>query len=360
MVREPRSVNAHLCLTLAGAATCLSCASCTDLLLAKYRDPDYLENHRYRLGEQYISVGGLELCYQEQGWGEPLIILPGLATSVDFWQLNVPVLARSYHVLALDLPGFGKSAKPDVPYDLDWFCDQILLFMDAKGIHRASFIGDSMGGQLAMMIAHRHRERVDKLVLTGSCGAWPPPSRLVTAALNALWNESIVTDHLRRTWPSTFTGLFRRQTEVTRDLLRYQMAIRAEGSGYAPEGRASARAMRSIFFHSCRSCLGDLSQPTLLIWGQHDHIHLFSEAATLRMGIPDSRLVVVPDAAHAVMIDQPETFNRLILAFLKDGTRAICDDFGGHRLPGVPARPADPNSQALSMPPPTSSAASGR
>jgi len=327
-----RAANYSVWLGMVGLPVCLSCASCTDLLLKKYVDNDYLQTHQYRLGEQYIEVGDIELCYQEQGEGECVIILPGLATSIDFWQLNIPALAQAHRVLAVDPPGFGKSDKPDVPYDLDWICDQIVLFMDAKGARRASLIGGSLGGQLAVMIAQSHPDRVDKLVLMGSSGAWPKPSLLVTAALRTLWSEAVITDHMRWTWPDMYQELFLRQTEVTRELLHYQMAIRAEAPRYASEGRASARALRSIFFHSCRDYLGDIAQPTLLVWGCRDNIHLFAEAAAFRKAMPDCRLVVVPDAAHEVMLDQPETFNRLVLAFLKDGTWAISDDFGDHKL----------------------------
>jgi pimeloyl-ACP methyl ester carboxylesterase len=320
------------CFALAGVVACLSCASCTDLLLKKYSDNDYLQQHQYRLGEQYVEVGGVKLCYQEQGQGDCLVILPGLATSIDFWQLNVPALAQSHRVLAVDPPGFGKSDKPDVPYDLDWICDQVVLFMDAKGVERASLMGASLGGHLAVMIAHSHPERVDKLILMGSCGAWPEPSFLVTAALRTLWNESIVADHMRRTWPDTFARLIRRQTEVTRELLRYQMAIRADGPRYWPEGRASARALRSIFFHSCRGYLSDVRQPTLLVWGESDRIHLFGEAKTFRTTMPDCRLVVVRDSAHQVILDQPTIFNELVRHFLDSGTAGVQDDFGGHKL----------------------------
>ena len=225
------------------AVLALSCTSCTDLLLARYRDDALLARHTYRLGQEYLDLGDLTLCYQEVGQGDPVIILPGLGTSIDFWQLNVPSLAEHFHVLAMDLPGFGKSDKPDASYDLLWLSRQVLAFMDAKQIERAHFIGGSMGGHLGLLLALHHPDRVGKLVIMGSSGMWPHPGGLADLALKTLWSEWLVADHLRRAWPDIYWKLSRRQPPITHDLFRYQMAVRADSRRYAPEGRAAARAL---------------------------------------------------------------------------------------------------------------------
>ena len=323
--RRAENLVRRMRMCLACAALASATTGCTELMLAPHRDDAFLSDHRYALGEQYLTTNGLRVCYQEAGEGDTVIILPGLATSIDFWQLTLPALAQQHHVVAVDPPGFGKSDKPAATYDLPWICDHIVSFMDAKRIGRATFIGGSLGGQLAMLIALEHPERVDGLVLMGSSGAWRPPGVLLTGALRMLWNDAIVVDHLRRTWPHTFAMLFLHDGPVIQSLFHYQMSLRANLRQYWPEGQAASRAMRSIFFHSCLDRLPDLHQPVLLIWGEQDQFHLRSEALTLRAGLPDSRLVVVPDAAHEVMLDQPEVFNRLVLSFLAAGTSGIED-----------------------------------
>ena len=308
-----------LCAALVGAS------GCTELMLASYRDDEFLDDYQYVLGEQYLEVNGLRVCYQEYGQGDTVVILPGLATSIDFWQLTIPELARSYHVIAIDPPGFGKSDKPRLAYDLTWVCDQVVAFLDAKQIKHASFIGGSLGGQFAMLIALNHPERIDRMVLMGSSGAWPEPGFLLAGAFKTLWSDAVVVDHMRRTWTQTFPKLFLHHGPVVQRLFRYQMALRANLRAYWPEGRASSRAMRSIFFHSCLDWLADIHQPALLIWGAHDEIHPREEGAALEAGLPDARLVVVADAGHEVMLDQPETFNHLVLSFLQGGPAAIAD-----------------------------------
>jgi pimeloyl-ACP methyl ester carboxylesterase len=309
------------CATL--SALSLLATSCTDLMLARYRHDDLLRDYRYALDEQYVDVGGLKLCYQEKGQGENVLIIPGLGTNIDFWQLSIPVLAEQYRVLALDPPGFGKSDKPDVSYDLQWLSEQIVAFMDARKVERTSFIGASLGGHLALMITLAHPERVNKLVLMGSCGAWPRTGFLLDATIKMLWNDAMVTDHLRRNWPTIYDRMFDRQTELTQRLFRYQMAVRARMSTYADEGRAESRSLRSIFYHSCRDRMSEIKRPALLIWGQHDQWHLPNEAAYFRSHLPDSRLVVVQGSGHEVMIDQTEVFNKTVLSFLAGGTQAV-------------------------------------
>lgn len=297
---------------LAGASS----VSCTDVLLSRYKNEQLRTQYRYALGEQYVEVDGLKLCYQEQGQGEPVVILPGLGTSIDFWQLTIPALSKQHRVLAMDLPGLAKSDKPDVSYDLDWMTDRIAALLDAKQVYRAHFIGGSMGGQLVMMFALKYPERVDKVVLMGTSGVWPKPGILLDFGLKYLWSATIVTDHMRRNWPDIFVRIVKHQTPVARRILAYQMSVRAVGSAFRAEGRAAASALRSIFYHSLRDRLGEIRNPTLLIFGESDPIHVPADGRYMADHMPNAKLVVVPDAAHEVMLDQPEVFNSLVASFL--------------------------------------------
>jgi pimeloyl-ACP methyl ester carboxylesterase len=216
-------------------------------------------------------------------------------------------------------------------------CDKLIAFLDAKQVNRATFIGGSMGGHIGLLMALNHPERVDKLVMMGSTGAWPPPGILLDLALKTLWNEHLVTDFLRARWPKLFSMMFKYQTEMTRRLFEYQMAVRADYGLFAPEGRAATRQIKSIFYTSCRGRLAQVKVPVLLVWGESDQIHPPRDSTRyLREHLPDSRLVVVRDSGHEVMIDQPAIFNRLILTFLASGTRDIVDQWPKQSSPAAP------------------------
>lgn len=302
-----------------GLAAVTLCASCTDLQLRRYRNDQLLREYRYTLGEKYIEVDGLRLCYQELGQGrETVLIMPGLCTSLDFWQKNIPALAERYHVVAVDPPGTGKSDKPDVSYELSWVVERLVAFMDAKGIRRAHLMGGSLGGQFALMIAMDHPDRADKLVLMGSCGAWPRTGPLLDLAIRLFWFDAIGLDHVRRNWPTIFHDIVGSDGPVVQRIFEYQMAVRAVETEYAAEGRAASRMLRSIFYTNLRPRMHEVQRPVLLVWGEHDRIHLLSEAKYFARHLPNSRLVVVPDTAHEVILDEPDYFNRLVLAFLAD------------------------------------------
>lgn len=323
---ERLSCFAGVCLAALVGLSNIACT--TDLLLSGYARPELLDAYRYELGERYVEINDLTVCYQQHGEGETVLILPGLLTSCDFWKLNVPALAEHHRVYVLDYPGIGKADKPDVPYDLPWIRDQVIAFMDRMKIQDANLIGASLGGHLAMMIALEQPQRVRKLALMGSSGAWTRPSLPVTVALNSLWNEVLVCDHLRRHWPVIYGRMFETRPQPAEALFEYQMALRARCCTFWPEGRAATRILRSIFFHSVLDRLPALEQPTLLIWGEHDQWHLLSEALTLRMQLPNARLVLVPDSGHQVILEQPTIFNQLVVAFLDRGLPAIQDTPG--------------------------------
>lgn len=316
----------------------LAAAGCTDALLARYRNDELLRSHRYALGERYVKVGDLRVCYQDFGRGDPVIILPGLGTTIDYWQLAIPALSTEHRVLALDLPGFGKSGKPDTSYEMHWLVDRIRDFMDTQGVERASFIGGSMGGQLAVLMSLRHPERVDKLVLMGSSGNWPKPGPLLDFGIRLVWSDATVTDYLRRNWARIHHRILIRQTPLTAHIFRYEMALRANRDAFFGQGRASARALRSILYTQVRDELHRVTAPTLLIWGAHDPVHPVEWAVHFRENIPNSRLVVVRDAAHEVMLDAPEAFNETVLRFLDGGVAAVADQYPGN----VPPDRSDP------------------
>lgn len=301
-------------------------SACTDLQLRKWRNDALIDSYRYQLGEQFVEVNGIRICYQEFGGGPTVVILPGLGSNLDYWADAVAFLAASNHVIAIDAPGYGLSEKPDGTYDITWMAEQIVAFLDAKSIARATLMGQSMGAHLAVIIADRHPERVDKLVLEGSIANWPTAGPILAGGFRYIWNDAVTMDHLRRNWPDIVTKLSIHDTPARERILRYQMAVRANGERYRPEGLSSSRTLRSILLTSLRERLATICIPVLLIWGANDRIHSVDNGIELRSLLDDSRLVVIADAGHGAMMDQPGEFSRLVQRFIEGGTDAIRDD----------------------------------
>src|SRR3954453_16073104 len=146
-----------------------------------------------------VVANGIETNYLEDGSGDDTVLLihgsgPGV-TSYANWRLVIPALATKFRVIAPDMVGFGFSERPkDVQYNVQTCADQTVGVMDALGIEKASLVGNSFGGAIALRIATQHPERIDKLVLMGSMGV-PFP---ITEGLERVWGYEASFENMRK------------------------------------------------------------------------------------------------------------------------------------------------------------------
>ena len=121
-----------------------------------------------------VSAHSIRTNHLEAGTGDPVVLVHGSGPGVSAyanWRLTMPALAGGLRVLAPDLVGFGFTERPPgIEYGLRTWTDQLLGFLDALGLEKASIVGNSFGGAIALSLADRHPERVDRLVLMGSVG----------------------------------------------------------------------------------------------------------------------------------------------------------------------------------------------
>lgn len=134
-----------------------------------------------------VRANGVATNFLEAGSGDPVVLIhdsgPGVSAYAN-WRLTLPELAKELRVLAPDMVGFGYTERPaDASYNLQTWVDHLVGFLDALGISRASIVGNSFGGAIALALASQRPERVDKLVLMGSVGV-PFP---ITEGLDAVW-----------------------------------------------------------------------------------------------------------------------------------------------------------------------------
>ena len=134
-----------------------------------------------------VLANGIRTNYLQEGEGEPVVLVHGSGPGVSAhanWRLTIPTLAQQFRVYALDMVGFGFTERPaQIDYNLQTWTDQLIGFLDALGIERASLVGNSFGGAIVLHAADQHPQRVNRLVLMGSVGV-PFP---ITAGLDAVW-----------------------------------------------------------------------------------------------------------------------------------------------------------------------------
>src|SRR5947208_4117260 len=126
-------------------------------------------------GRGTVTIGGVNIHYVCGGSGPPLVLIHGLGSSaaVEFYY-NLEPLAAHHQVLAIDLPGFGKSDKPVLAYTIDLFVKAVRDLMACEGLERAAVMGVSMGGRVALGLALESPELVERLVLVDALGVGPP------------------------------------------------------------------------------------------------------------------------------------------------------------------------------------------
>ncbi len=270
---------------------------------------------------RFATVDGIRMHYQEFGepTAPPMILIHGYTASLFVWRSAAPMLAElGYRVIALDLVGFGYSEKPRwFEYSIGAQAHMVAGLMDRLGIGRADMVGSSYGGAVALTLALDNGERIDKLILSDAvCNDKPKQHPLLRLAEMPLVGELItpfVVDSkrfLRRRMHGTIAPSNHHLITTDRidSVIRPLVAADAHHSVLA-----TSRNWRANRIEADAHLIG---HPTLIIWGEHDHVIPIECGHTLHREIRYSQMVVVRDCGHVPQEEKPEIFTSLIERFL--------------------------------------------
>jgi pimeloyl-ACP methyl ester carboxylesterase len=256
------------------------------------------------------------LAVQEDGAGEPLVLIHGLATTREIWGRVVPALAASRRVVTLDLPGFGESQPVGSGFALEAVADRVSRGLAARGI-RGPFdlVGHSLGAGVALTLAARRPRAVRRLVLVAPAGLAPLPA-YATRALSAAAEP--VLGMRRRLAPLTDTAWGRRlllglaAADGARvEPLHARLMVLASASS-----QRTAEALATITAADLRPLLREAPAPLGVIWGAADRTVPVRRADVVRRERPEAEVVVLERAGHVPMIERPEAFVMALLALL--------------------------------------------
>ena len=237
-------------------------------------------------------IGRYRIHALHTGRGDALVLLHGLSGSARWWRHNVPVLAEHFRTHAPDLVGFGQSrhwlAQPSIP-DM---AELLVQWLDLNEIARAHLIAHSMGGQIAIHMAAKWPDRINKLVLVSAAGI---PRELSLTAVTRLLAEIVPP----RRWGKP----------------AFLPTVAADALRAGP--RSLLGATNRLLHDDVRPLLRQIVAPTLLVWGRLDPLTPVAHGEMMHAQIKDSRLIVLDDAAHMPMVDAPARFNREVVAFLR-------------------------------------------
>lgn len=264
----------------------------------------------------FIQAGEFRTHYIEAGEGEPLILVHGGGPGADSygnWYSCLPVFARQFHVIAVDMLGFGKTDRPDpdnFTYSQDARNKHMLDFVEALGLEQVNMVGNSMGGLTSLCVAQQRPQLVKRLVLMGAAGIKQRP-----AAIAPLLNYNGTVNAMR----DVIAALTHSNFEVNEDLLEYRVSLSTEPATQ----KAQAAAMKWIGeqggLYVDEQVIKDIKMPTLLVGGKNDPIVTPAQIFRFLELIDDARCYMLPHCGHWVMMEHPTEFVRITSDFIRDG-----------------------------------------
>jgi pimeloyl-ACP methyl ester carboxylesterase len=258
-------------------------------------------------------ANGLTINYEEQGEGEPLLLIPYLAADNACYAFQLPAYTEHFRCIEVDLPGSGESDKPAGPYSTEGYADQLAGFLEAIGVDRAHVAGVSLGAAVATHLAARHPERVRSLSLHSAWATTDPYLRTIVEMWRALARglPAVADAVIQGIFPLCFTPeMYAERPEFVDGLVDF---VRSRPAQPLDAFLAQSEA---VIGHDASSVLGAITAPTLITFGAHDAVTSTRFAEPLTNGIATSELVVFDHLSHAGLHEDPEAFNGATLDFL--------------------------------------------
>jgi len=268
------------------------------------------------MNEKVERILGLRVALFDEGDGRPLVLLHGGGSKLD-WRANVEPLSQRFRVVAPDLPGFGRSEKPERDYTLAFYDQFLEQLVQGMGGARIALVGHSMGGLLAARFAAAHPDTVERLILVAPMGFGPeihPAIRLMQVpVIGALLGRPSLSGTRR-----LLHTLIAKRELITEDLVRETLELQSQPG--------AARAFASIFGKLVRPVRGvvarmpetmaSLGPLTMVIWGKEDALVPCRHIDIARERLPGGRFLVFQGCGHFPQLEDAAQFNMAVSDFL--------------------------------------------
>ncbi|GAA4023530.1 alpha/beta hydrolase [Allokutzneria multivorans] len=271
----------------------------------------------------YADVTGGRLFYQENGEGEPLVLIPGLGLDHSYYDLGVPKLSAALRTISVDLRGVGKSTKrDDADYSVQAWADDIADLIAALGLDDAHVLGTSLGGSIALALAVRHPARVRSLTAVG--------------AFSEL-NQSVELNYALRKRLIAKIGMGEEMADfIALWIMTPQFLESEQGGAVAANIRAGVRTNSPVVYTAfldailrlgrrtpgaaapaLTESLSAITAPTLVACADNDHFIPAELSRIIHKGIPQSRYTEIPGGGHIPFIEAPDLITDAVIDFIR-------------------------------------------
>ena len=280
----------------------------------------------WRAHQRREKIEGRWLNLIDIGSGPALLLVHGLAGCWQNWLENIPFLAREHRVIAVDLPGFGESEMPARPISISGYARTLETLCDTLELGTVRVIGNSMGGFVAAELAIRAPDRVEALCLVAAAGLSVEDARADRSHGIRHRTENLLFFYVA--WLATRFPSLALRPRIRRWMLGLVVAHPEDLPGplIAEQVRGIAKpgfdtALEALTRYPIRDRLGEISCPTLIVWGDEDRLVPASDAAEFEWLIAGARKVTYADTGHAPMIERPDRFNADLTGVLEQARR---------------------------------------
>jgi pimeloyl-ACP methyl ester carboxylesterase len=281
---------------------------------------------------QYRTVHGYRRAFVHVGRGPALLLIHGIGDRHDTWLPAIAELARDHTVIAPDLLGHGRSDKPRADYSVPAYANAMRDLLTVLGVERATVVGHSLGGGIAMQFAYQYPERCERVALVAPGGVGPDVTPLLRLA--AAPNTDVLLRLLG-------LGPIKRVGRLVLRALRWagaDLGVDADGLDRIFEALPDPASQRA-FLRTLRTAVDWRGQhvtmldrcylaralPTMLVWGTRDAIIPFAHAQLAQRAMPHARLEVFEGVGHFPHEADPARFARLLRAFVAETAPAVYD-----------------------------------
>lgn len=267
-----------------------------------------------------------QVAYIDEGSGEQTIVLVhGLASNAGFWRYVIQPLADAgYRVIAVDLPGYGKSDKGAYPYTMGFQAETLARLIQALDLEPVIFVGHSMGGQIGITLALERPDLIDRLVLAAPAGFekfQPGEGQWLANALTAEGIRKASEEAVRANLALNFHRWSSDYEWMVEERVRMARTDEMRDFSYAV-----IRSVHGMVDGPTTDRLGEISVPTLIVYGKYDrlipnmYLHPGFPSDVFKAGaeaIPNATLVELPNTGHMIQIENPDGFVDAVLGYLR-------------------------------------------
>lgn len=302
----------------------VSCAGVryADKPALEFEDIDYGFDVHHAFSDEHELP---RIAYIDEGSGDKtLLLVHGLASNAGFWRYNIEALSRDFRVIAVDLPGYGKSQKGDYPYGMKFWAEMMSEFISELNLQNVVYVGHSMGGQIGITLSLEFPDAIDELVLAAPAGveSFSPGSGDWLASVFTMRGVKRTTEpQIRENLSINFYRWNNEYEWMVEERVRMAKAEEMDEFAYTV-----VKSINAMLDEPTTHRLPYVSHPTLIVYGKYDglipnrFLNPGFPTAVFQKGheaMPNSTLIQIENAGHMLMIEQADAFNTAVANYAR-------------------------------------------